>query len=220
MVTLLSLLWPPISRQHVVLPRNNGSLSAQQSLPTPPGTHSEEEQPCPSPAGTPVVHTHGFLHHLPSASQKFAATIPCQGLCLQPCLNHAWDPLHQLHLSPRVNLEFHQNGAKLSPRKAAMTVSLVPTKRISAATKTCTFQRNSFRAGGCLKCKLLWLRRDLEKNLEMFDQKEVTQIGARCYWLFHSPPWTSRTSCFSSKKTGFWRHFFYYFVVLFGVLLS
>lgn len=147
---------------------NDVQVEDLTALPKKANGHEEKEKHCPSPAGTPVADTTWFLHPLPTASQKFIATIPCQSLLLQPHLNRAWEPLHQLHLAPRVdakaghhnvNFLFHQNKAKLSPRKRTK-YPWYPTKRISAATKTCTFQRNSFRAGGNIKHKSLWLRRE------------------------------------------------------------
>lgn len=160
----------------MVLPRSSGSLSAQQCLPlllalldcgdkevqvedlaavpkkaSGHETHSEEEEHRPSPAGTPVAYPTCSLQHLPTDSQKCAATIPCQGLCLQPCLNHAWEPLHQLHLAPHVNLLFYQNRAKLSLHKVAMTVSLVPYKRNLCCHKSLHFPKQFVQSWGLFK---------------------------------------------------------------------
>lgn len=55
---------------------------------------SEEEQHCPAPAVSLVVDKTRFPSpSLPMASQRLKATVSCQGLCLQPYLNHRWEPL-------------------------------------------------------------------------------------------------------------------------------
>lgn len=113
-VTLPSFLWPRISKEHMVLPKEQW-ISAGTAMPS----HSScpswvlvTWRPCGGPhcllwgsrwtwgplrKGTALSHTRWLSvsghEALPSTtSQHLEATVSCQGVCLQPHLNHRWEP--------------------------------------------------------------------------------------------------------------------------------
>lgn len=95
---------------------------------------SEEEQHCPAPAGSPVVDRTHFpppsAHCFPAPQSHSLLSRSMSTTSSEPQAE-ATSQLCRLHLAPCVALLFGQNKVKLSSRKEAKPVSLVPYQKKS-----------------------------------------------------------------------------------------